>query len=163
MLYVCGGCALNRCQLINPALLHSPRALSTVSATLHNHPAQGREERSWLALGRATPALGTRPPNTPLQRRLERDVKRTDEELALPPAHSFHFYFGLSAERLLFNPSRRSCRRLAPARQPCSRNSNVRLVSSLHHGGPKFKSKLSVPPLKAANSAPFGFLRLHKP
>ncbi|TWW68004.1 Transcription factor SOX-6 [Takifugu flavidus] len=60
-------------RLINPALLHSPRAPSTVSATLHNHPAQGREVRRWLALGRATLALGTRPPNTPLQRRLERD------------------------------------------------------------------------------------------
>lgn len=43
---VCVGCALNPCQLINPALLHSPQALSTVSATLHNHPTQGWEVQS---------------------------------------------------------------------------------------------------------------------
>lgn len=64
---VCVGCALNRCQLINPAALHSPQALSTVSATLHNHPTRGWEVQSW-PVGRATLALGTRPPYTPLQR-----------------------------------------------------------------------------------------------
>lgn len=98
MPYVCVGCALNQCQLINPALLHSPRAPSTVSATLHNHPAQGREVLGWPPLGRATLALGTRPPQTPLQRRLEHDINRTDEERApsmLLPAAFLSFLFGI--------------------------------------------------------------------
>lgn len=79
---VCVGCAVNLSQLINPALLHSPQALSTVSATLHNHPTQGREVQS-RPVGRATLVLGTRPPYTPLQLCLELDMQRRDEKLAL--------------------------------------------------------------------------------
>lgn len=45
---VCVGCALSLRQLINPALLFSPRVLSTVSSTLHNHPAQGWEVQGRL-------------------------------------------------------------------------------------------------------------------
>lgn len=78
---VCVGCALNLCQLINPALLHSPQALSTVSATLHNHPTRGWEVQSGPA-GRATLVLGTRPPLTPLQLCLQLDMQRRDEKLA---------------------------------------------------------------------------------
>lgn len=98
---VCVGCALNWCQLINPALLHSPQALSTVSATLHNHPTQGWEVQSW-PVGRATLALGTRPPYTPLQLCLEHDMQHRDENLALSAflsrlLHSWiFFYLGLS-------------------------------------------------------------------
>ncbi len=78
---VCVGCALNPCQLINPALLHSPQALSTVSATLHNHATQGWEVQS-RPVGRATLALGTRPPYTPQQLCPELNMQRSDETLA---------------------------------------------------------------------------------
>lgn len=76
---VCVGCALNSRQLINPALFHSPQALSTVSAALHNHLAQGWE----VPPGRATLALGTRPPHTSLQVCLKLDMPQGDEKLAL--------------------------------------------------------------------------------
>ncbi|KAA8595693.1 hypothetical protein FQN60_010984, partial [Etheostoma spectabile] len=70
--------------LINPALLHSPQALSTVYATLHNHPTQGWEVRS-RPVGRVTLALGTRPPYTPLQLCLELDMQRRDEPGSTQP------------------------------------------------------------------------------
>lgn len=79
---VCVGCALNPRQLINPALLHTPQGLSTVSATLHNHPAQGWEEQAG-PVSRATLALGTRPPYTSLQLCLGLDMPHRDEKLAL--------------------------------------------------------------------------------
>lgn len=81
MPHVCVGCALKQCQLINPVLFHSSQALSTVSATLHNQPAQGREVQSWL-VGRATLVLGTRSPYT-TQLHLEHDMQYKDEYLAL--------------------------------------------------------------------------------
>lgn len=110
-------------------------------------------------------------PDHPTRRcnaRLEHDINRSAEELApamLLPA-AILFYLGLSAAAdvfLLFNPS---CHADADRRSRVvayGSNSNMRFVYCRHYRGPKFKSKLSVPPLKAANLAPFGFLRLHKP
>lgn len=98
---LCVGCALNPRQLINPALLHSPRALSTVSAMPHNDPAPGWEVQS-RPVGRATLALGTRPPYTPLQLCLELNMPRGDENSALSTLspvllHSRLFSLGPSA------------------------------------------------------------------
>lgn len=80
--WLCVGCALNPRQLINPALLHSPQALSIVSAMLHNDPALGWEVQS-RPVSRATLALGTRPPYTPLKLCLELNMPHRDENSAL--------------------------------------------------------------------------------